>query len=288
MQDVMRRCRASPSFLDPDIVKLWPVPQTAKRKMISKDKFTAIVMTVVAWGLAGGLFGALYAGLRQALLVMGLADWQPQLAAAAAAAMMTAAFYSAMPLALGGAMAGVLASIGSLILFGHDPSLIQIVGIAGVTGLAIGSFQSWMTGGGGRPLTRTLAGLGAGLIAGAVLVLVIGVSGRDVGTFVSAAGAVALVGTLYEAARRWLVYRHGPWLPASLSAALVAGSVAVLVGAGIWMLGGSPTLALDGSSHDLVGQIRREIPPGFLGGLLGGGLTGMILELLGFQLEDHA
>jgi hypothetical protein len=46
-------------------------------------------------------------------------------------------------------------------------------------------------------------------------------------------------------------------------------------------------LALDGTSQDLLGQIRRELPPGFLGGLLGGAITGVILESLGFHLEDH-
>ena len=46
--------------------------------MISKDRFTAIVMTLVVWGLSGGIFGALFAGLYGILPTLGLhllAQW---------------------------------------------------------------------------------------------------------------------------------------------------------------------------------------------------------------------
>ncbi len=255
--------------------------------MITKDQFTAIAMTLVVWGLAGGLFGALFAGLHQVLTALGLTAWQPPVAAAAAAAMTTSAFYSAMPVALTGAMAGVLASIASLILFGHDPGLTTIAGTAGVAGLGAGSFYAWMTDGAGRPLAQTLAGLLGGLIAGGVLVAVVALTGHQADMFVLAAGVVATVGTLFQLSQRWLTGHRGELLPATLSAAVVAGLIACMVAAGIWLLGGTPTLALDGTSQDLLGQIRREIPAGFLGGLLGGAITGVVLELLGFHLEDH-
>ena len=32
---------------------------------------------------------------------------------------------------------------------------------------------------------------------------------------------------------------------------------------------------------------RFKVPAGFLGGLLGGAVTGIVLELLGFRLEAH-
>jgi hypothetical protein len=273
----------------PDIVRLAVFTTcSGGADMITKDQFTAIVMALFVWGLAGGLFGALFAGLHQVLLVVGLTGWQPPVVAAAAAAMTTSAFYSAMPVALAGAMAGVLASIGSLIVFGHDPRLLQIAGAAGIAGLAGGSFFAWMTGGGGRPLARTLAGLIGGVIAGGGVAALVAATGHRAGSFVLAAGVVALVGTLFELSERWLVSRGGALFPAGLSAAVVAGLIATMVGAGVWLLGGAPTLAMDGTSQDLLGQIRRELPPGFLGGLLGGAITGVILESLGFHLEDHA
>lgn len=255
--------------------------------MISKDQFTAIVMTLVVWGLAGGLFGALFAGLYEVLRSLGFAEWQPPVLAAAAAAMITSAFYSAMPVALAGAMAGVLASIGTLIVLGHELDLAVLTGVAGLAGLAAGSFYAWMAAGGGRPLVQTLAGMAIGLFAGVLLAALIAVTGRQIGTFILAAGVVAVVGTLFQVSARWLGSHGAPWIPAGLSAAAVAGMIATLVAASIWTLGGTPFAGTDGATPDLLGQVRREIPPGFLGGLVGGAMTGLILELLGFHLEDH-
>ncbi len=255
--------------------------------MITKDQFTAIVMTLVVWGLAGAFFGALFAGLHQVLSSLGLTGWSPPVLAAAAAAMFTSAFYSAMPVALVGAMAGVLASIGSLVALGHEMSLAMLAGAAAVAGLAAGSFYAWMAEGGGRSLTQTLAGMMAGLFAGSLLAALIAVTGKQAGTFVLAAGVVAVVGTLFQVSARWLG-SGAQALPTGLSAAVVAGMIATLVAASIWTLGYTPLVGADGATPDLIGQVRREIPPGFLGGLLGGALTGLVLELLGFHLEDHA
>ncbi len=110
-------------------------------------------------------------------------------------------------------------------------------------------------------------------------------TGRQPGTFILAALVGVLVGTLFEIAERWLSGRGRQLLSVDLAAALVAGLIASMVAAGIWLLGGS-MLALDGTSHDLLGQVHRELPSGFLGGLLGGAGTALVLELLGFRLEE--
>jgi hypothetical protein len=256
--------------------------------MITKDRFTAIATMLVVWGLAGGLFGALFAGLHQVLSAAGLGGWQPSVLAAAAAAMITAAFYSAMPVALTGAMAGVLAAIGALIVVGQDLDLPLLAGAAALAGLAAGSFYAWMSDSSDRPLSQTLAGLAAGLVAGLLLAGLIAATGRQAGTFVLAAGTVAVVGTLFQVSARWVGERGEPLLPAGPSAALVAGTVAALVAAAIWTLGVAPLAGVDGATSDLLGPLRREIPPGLLGGLVGGALTGLVLELLGFRLEDRA
>ena len=255
--------------------------------MLTKDQFAAVVMTLFVWGFAGALFGALFAGLHQVLQVLGLSGWQPLIVAAAAAAMTTAAFYSAMPVALVGAMAGVLSSIGYLIATGQEIELFMIVGIAGSAGIVAGSFYAWMVKGGGQPLAETLNGLVAGLLAGGSLAFALAMTGEAVGMFVLAAGVVALVGTFFQLSERWLVARTAGWLPGSLSAPVVAGLIAAVVGASIWIVGGTTSTMLDARVQDAIGQVLHEIPPGLIGGLLGGALTGLLLELFGFQLEDR-
>ncbi|WP_295405547.1 spermidine synthase [uncultured Thiocystis sp.] len=255
--------------------------------MLTKDQFAAIVMILFMWGFAGALFGALFAGLYQVLQVLGLTGWQPLIMAAAAAAMTTSAFYSAMPVALVGAMAGVLSSIGYLIATGQEIELFMIVGIAGTAGLVAGSFYAWMVTGGSQPLAETLTGLLAGLLAGGVLAVVLAMSGEEVGMFVLAAGVVALVGTFFQISERWLLARTSGWLPGILSAPVVAGLIAAVVGASIWILDGTTSAMLDVSTQDAIGRVLHDIPPGLLGGLLGGALTGLLLELFGFHLEDR-
>lgn len=256
--------------------------------MTNRDRFTAIVMTLVLWGLSGGMFGALFAGLYRILYTLGLGGWQPALLAVTAAAVTTTAFYSAMPVALSGAMGGVLASIGALILAGEDLGLPVMAAVGAGVGMTVGAFYAWMAQSGGRPLAEALTGLLAGLAAGAALASMATLTEDGLGTLALAAGAVSLVGTLFQLSDRWIVDHVAALLPGGLSAALVAGLIATLVAAGVWAMSGALALGPAGTVHDALGQVSLEIGPGFLGGLLGGALTGLVLELLGFHLEDHA
>jgi hypothetical protein len=279
---------AGPARIPLDLVSLGWGLMTLGAVMITKDRFTAIAMTLVVWGLSGGVFGALFTGLGQVLASLGLTGWQPPVAAAAAAAMTTSAFYSAMPVALTGAMAGVLASIGALIVFGQDVGLVHFGLAAAVAGLAAGGFYAWMTESGGRPLAETLTGLLSGVIAGGTVVLVGHLVGQRLGTFAMAAGVVALVGVLFQISERWMVLKGSGLLPGGISAGLVAAIVASLVGGSIWVLSGTPAFVSPGVGQDTLGRVGGEILPGFLGGLMGGAATGLLLEFLGFHLEDHA
>lgn len=255
--------------------------------MLSRERFTAIVTTLLVWGLAGALFGGLFIGLYRILEVLGLTGWQPVVLGAVAAAMTTAAFYSAMPVALVGATAGVVASIGYLIVAGHRLELAMIAGIAGAVGFVAGSFFAWIVRRNARPLAETLTGMLAGLGAGFVLSLVITLYPEPVGPFVMAAGVVALVGALFQLNEHWVVQRCHGWLPDGLAAPLVSGLIAAIVGVSIWIMGGSAAAGLDMETKGAVDRVLSEMPTGFIGGMLGGAVTGMVLELLGFHLEER-
>ncbi|MBN2887074.1 MAG: spermidine synthase [Chromatiaceae bacterium] len=255
--------------------------------MPGKDKWPAIVMALVIWGFAGGLFGALFAALQALLAVLGFSASTPFWMAVVVAAMTTSAFYSAMPVALVGSMAGILAAIAALILGGAQLSLLAMTVLTCAAGVVAGGFQAWVSRAGARPLAEALTGVLAGLLAAALLLLMPGLDPRTLGTFLLSALVVALVGALFQLAERWLVARALSGLPALLSAPLVAGAIAAVVGASVWMLVGSSDPALDVASRTAIERIFDEVPLGFLGGMLGGVLTGLALELLGFRLEDQ-
>jgi hypothetical protein len=253
--------------------------------MRAKDKIASIITTLFIWGLAGALFGALFGGLYEVLGALGFAGWQPLVIAAAAAAMTTSAFYSAMPVALMGAMAGILASIGYLIVSGQRVDLLVIAGTAGAGGILAGIFYAWMVTEGGRPLAETLTGLLAGLLAGGILATLFAALGARAGIFVLSAGVVALVGTFFQVSERWVVGHIARWFPPAFSAPVVAGLIAAVVGASVWIVGGTTSSMLSTNAQDAANQILSAVPPGFLGGMLGGAVTGILLQLLGFRIQ---
>ena len=63
--------------------------------------------------------------------------------------------------------------------------------------------------------------------------------------------------------------------------------MAAVVGASMWMVAGTTTAALDLETKSAVDRVLAEVPAGFIGGMLGGAVTGLLLELLGFRLEEH-
>ncbi len=255
--------------------------------MLSRDRFTAVVTTFFVWSLAGALFGGLFIGLYQVLLVLGLSGWQPVILGSVAAAMTTAAFYSAMPVALVGATAGVLASIGYLLASGHRVELPVITATAAAAGLVAGSFFSWMVRRNARPLAETLTGLLAGLGAGVILSVALFLYDQPVGPLVMAAGVVALVGALFQLNEHWMVQTCHGWLPDGLAAPVVAALIAGVVGASIWIMGGTTAGSLDIETQNAIDRVLSNVPAGFMGGLLGGAVTGMVLEVFGFRIEDH-
>lgn len=116
--------------------------------------------------------------------------------------------------------------------------------------------------------------------------LIFALSGWQTNMLVLAAIAVASVGALFQLSEHWLVERAVRRLPAALSAPVVAGLIAAVVGASIWFVGGATILMLDDRITSVFAEVASHIPGGLLGGLLGGAITGVLLELLGFHLAE--
>jgi hypothetical protein len=51
-------------------------------------------------------------------------------------------------------------------------------------------------------------------------------------------------------------------------------------------MGGTTASTLDADTRGTIDRVINQIPAGFLGGMLGGPVTGMLLELIGVRLED--
>jgi hypothetical protein len=252
-----------------------------------KSKVAAVSITTVVWALAGGFFGAIFTGLYQVLLALGLEGWQPLVFGGALAAMTTSAFYGSMPVALIGAMAGMLGSIGTLMVSGQPVGLPIIAGVCAVTGLVVGLFHSWVQPGNARPLGVVMTGLVAGGVAGALMALGLGLLGTPVGPFVIAAGIVALVGGLFELTRPHILRGCFTWLPQGLGTPVVAGVIAAVVGAAVGIMSGMGSGGLGQTVADEIQQLFSAMPTGFLGGMAGGAITGAILELVGVPVEDE-
>jgi len=252
-----------------------------------KEEHPAIVLILFVWGLAGALFGSLFAGLHQVLRVIGLEAPEALVAGAAAAAMTTSAFYSSMPVALVGTAAGTMASIGCLMVTGHRVQLSIITGVAGVAGVVAGVVYAWMGRGGMRPLAQTMAGLIAGAAGGAALALGLMVADTEIDMFPLAAGVVSLVGGLFQLCRSWIVSTSALWCPRSLSAPAVAGLIGAVVGASVWIIGGTTAIGLDAATKGAIDGVVDRVPAGFFGGMLGGAVTGVVLKLMGMRLGDY-
>jgi hypothetical protein len=247
---------------------------------------TAIALTVLVWGLAGAVFGALFIALFQILALLGMEDWQTLITASVAAAMTTVAFYSSMQVAMVGATSGVVASIGYLILATQRIDLAGIAGIAAILGAINGLFFTWIIRRTARPLAETLTGLLAGLGAGVILSVVLTFYPGELSAFVLAAGVVALVGSLFQLNEHWIVHACSRWLPAGLAAPMVSALIAAVVAASIWMTSGTTAAAMDLATKAAIDGVINDVPNGFIGGMLGGAITGLMLELLGFHVEE--
>jgi hypothetical protein len=96
-----------------------------------------------------------------------------------------------------------------------------------------------------------------------------------------------LVGGLFELTRPHIVRGCFTWLHQGLGTPVVAGVIAAVVGAAVGIMSEIGGIGLGQSFAEGVQNIVDAMGMGFLGGMLGGAVTGAILELIGVPVEDE-
>jgi len=246
-----------------------------------KNKAALVLLRGIIWGMAGGLFGVVFLGvLGHAEAVGQGALWQLPAAASAAGAFV-GAFYSAKRVALVGATVGSLASIAYLVSAPVPPATgLPVFGVSALAGLAVGGLASVMYEHREAALLVAVAGLAAGALAGLVALGLAPIGMALDRPFSQALIMVPVTGTLFV----FLTLSSGETprvrLPQWLSVGMVAAGIAGIVGLGLWAFSATLATGMNPEVVDLIHATLDKVPGAFAGGMLGGAVGGMVLEIL--------
>jgi len=250
-------------------------------------RLQAIALSALIWALAGGVFGAVFAGLDTSFGELGLGAQRGAALAAALSGALTASFFGAMPVAVLGTLIGVLAGIGYLILAADASTPLPLLAGASVAGAAAGLALPGATVLRSRPLGQAVSGLLAGAAASPLVVLARSTTELAGRPIVSAAIAVVGVGLVYVAISRFIVRRCSNRLSQRLGGPLVTALVAAAVGLALWLVGGTAGMVSEAATRGDIQDLLGQIPHGLIGGALGGAIGGIALEMLGIQLGAY-
>jgi len=205
------------------------------------------------------------------------------LAATAFSGTVTAAFYGGMKVAMVGTMVGVMTTISYLIAADHPEHMAPVLLIALVAGAIAGLlFSSWVRIA-ARPLGPVLSGLLSGLVWGGVIALSWKLVAEPYKFVVAAAIAAGLVGVSFIYLVRWIGPRCAQWIPPPVSGAFVASMIAAVVAGSMWLVGSTTSGMADIATLHSVDRIMALVPDGLSGGLVGGAMAGVVLELFGVE-----
>lgn len=251
------------------------------------SKLVKILREAVTWAFAGALFGGFFAGLLAFFMVKGTGDWLAFVHATTIAGTVIAAFFGSMLVALGGTLAGILIAISYQILFSSHGQPLILLGAALILGFLAGTFFTKREIANSQPLAQAASGLVAGLIAGPLVAIIVASSGIATGHWGVSAISVSFVGLIYVFASRHVPKVFRGELALELGGPLVSGVIAMSVAFSFWVIG-STYMTMPGMDQASPFQaIVENTPMGLLGGLLGGAFGGAMLEILGFEIEEH-
>lgn len=238
-----------------------------------------VLLGAIIWGIAGGFFGIVYLAFLKHLQQAGPAVWQIPLAAAVAGAVVST-FYSAMRVALVGALAGATTSLVCLTVAPSPLTPWQVMALCGLVGLALGMPASAFL----ERRRGALVVAGAGLTTGAMAGICVSILAK-LGPYWSGAGwavfiMVPMTGLLFTVLTLALGPRVKAIIPRWFGVCLACAVMASVVGVSLWALAASFRLDVDPQLRIALQAMFAQIPEAVLGGIVGGALGGSLLELL--------
>ncbi|WP_245969360.1 hypothetical protein [Thiocapsa rosea] len=252
----------------------------------SAPSWRMAVLRGIVWGLIGMIYAPLFTGLAELFQGLGFGHGT-YIAAAALAGAVGAALYGAREVALIATGIGVLVGVLVLTLFAEQIAVFHVVfvaaAVAGLVGLTV-SFPARCS----RHVPgKTMAGLATGAIGGGFLALVEPFHPNPFSSFAVLAFLVSVNGVLYVATVRWWLsvsHRlHCESRPCYIIESLVMATLAGVAAGSVWMMIGPLIDIESGLWESASAAMHDRIPMAILGGLFGGAIAGMLLELFRFS-----
>ncbi|MBK1695093.1 hypothetical protein CKO09_10130 [Chromatium weissei] len=228
------------------------------------------------------IYAPLFTGLSELLKAFGF-NSITYIIAATVTGTTTAVLYGARELSLISSGIGAVVGVILLILFGEQSAFIPTLVIAASVATAAGLTIHFPTRCSTHVGAKAMSGLIAGALGGSLLILLDLLQTTPVSLFIALAVLVSLNGLLYVLSLRGWVALLQRWCHANYPCYLIeTGIMALLatVAAGsVWMVS-APLMDSDSSLWQAASlAMHTQLPQAMLGGLVGGGLAGMALEL---------
>lgn len=242
-------------------------------------------LRAIIWSLIGMIYAPLFIGLLSLARGAELGVFSYVLAAALAGGA-GAVLYGARELALISTVIGAATGVALLILMPGQATLTNAVVIASILAATIGLTLSFP-----RRCTRhvpgkLLAGLLTGALVGAVLAIAEPLHSAPFSTFSTVLFLASVNGILYAGTvRGWIRLSRRIGLesrPCDLIEATTMAILAAIAAGSVWMVV-APLMGLDPGFWQLASlSMHDAMAPAFMGGLLGGAMAGLLLELFRF------
>lgn len=277
---------AIPSETTSDFGGARPYRRMGSDQSSSSSRVRLAFLRAIVWSLIGMIYAPLFTGLLELMSGRGLGLYAYALAAALAGGA-GAVLYGARELALISTGIGALAGVAVLIVLPDQSTLTNVVVIASILAATVGLTFSFPRRCSRNVPGKLLAGLVAGAFGGVILALVEPLHPAPFSSFSTLVFLVSVNGVVYVGSVRWWVSLSRKIKLESRPCYLIeSATMAVLAGiaaGSVWMVA-APLLGSEPGISQLASiTMHHEIKGAILGGLLGGGVAGFLLELFRFS-----